>query len=117
MMPLLSCILCLANHALLSGLCYLLWKLVVYVSKKPLWVEHMPSLNRVNPKVFTSHTYLVLHQVKLSTTNVIFEIREVNGRLCIEEVGVDLEPCVHAHGRDVYPIMEASCNNNYFLDS
>ena len=94
MMPLLSCILCLANHALLSGLCYLLLKLVVYVSKKPLWVEHMPSLNRVNPKVFTSHTYLVLHQVKLSTTNVIFEIREVNGRLCIEEVGVDLELCV-----------------------
>ena len=97
-----------ANHALLSGLCYLLLKLVVYVFKKPLWVEHMPSLNRVNPKDFTSHTYLVLHQVKLSTTNV--------GRLCIEEVGVDLEPCVHAHGRDVYPIMEASCNNNYFLD-
>ena len=90
-MPLLSCILRLANHTLLSGLCYLLLKLVVYVSKKPLWVEHMPSLNRVNPKVFTSHTYLVLHQVKLSTTNVIFEIREVNVRLCIEEVGVDLE--------------------------
>ena len=116
-MPLLSCILCLANHALLSGLCYLLWKLVVYVSKKPLWVEHMPSLNRVNPKDFTGHTSLVLHQVKLSTTNVICEIREVNGRLCTEEVGVDLEPCVHAHGRDVYPIMEASCNNNYFLDN
>ena len=34
-------------------------KLVVYFSKKPLWVEHMPSLNRVNPKVFTSHTILV----------------------------------------------------------
>ena len=63
------------------------------------------------------HTYLVLHQVKLSTTNVIFEIREVNGRLCIEEVGVDLELCVHAHGHDVEPIIEASCNNNYFLDS
>ena len=43
--------------------------------------------------------------------------REVNGRLYIEEVGVDLELCVHAHGRDVYPIMEASCNNNYFLDN
>ena len=24
--------------------------------------------------------------------------------------------CVHAHGRDVDPIMEASCNNSYFLD-
>ena len=90
---------------------------MIYVSKKPLWVEHMPSLNCVNPKVFTSHTYLVLHQVKLSTTNVIFEIREVNERVCIGEVGVDLEPCAHAHGRDIYPIMKASCNNNYFLDN
>ena len=89
---------------------------MVYVSKMPRWVEPTPSLFCVNPKDFTGHTYLVLHQVKLSTTNVIFEIREVNGRLCIEEVGVDLELCVHAHGRDVYPIMEASCNNNYFLD-
>ena len=40
----------------------------------------------------------------------------MNERLCIEEVGVDLELCVHAHGHDVDPIMEASCNNNYFLD-
>ena len=80
-------------------------KLVVYVSKKALWVEPTPSLIGVNPKDFTSHTYLVLHQVKLSTTNVIFEIREVNERLCIKEVGVDLEPCVHAHGHDVELIM------------
>ena len=42
--------------------------------------------------------------------------REVNERLCIREVGVDLELCVHAHGHDVDPIMEASCNNKYFLD-
>ena len=41
---------------------------------------------------------------------------KVNGRLYIEEVGADLEPYVHAHGHDVDPIMEASCNNNYFLD-
>ena len=27
-----------------------------------------------------------------------------------------LNLCVHAHGHDVDPIMEASCNNNYFLD-
>lgn len=27
-----------------------------------------------------------------------------------------LDLCVHAHGHDVDPIMEASCNNNYFLD-
>ena len=39
-----------------------------------------------------------------------------NERLCIGEVGVDLGHCVHAHGNDVDPIMEASCNNNYFLD-
>ena len=42
---------------------------------------------------------------------------EANIRLCIEEVGVDLELCVHAHGHDVDPIMEASCNNNDFLDN
>ena len=82
----------------------------------PRWVKPMPSLLCVNPKNFTGHTYLVLHRVKLSTTNVIFKRREVNGRLYIEEVGVDLELCVHAHGHDVYPIMEASGNNNYFLD-
>ena len=62
------------------------------------------------------HTYLVLHHLKLSTTNAIFEKREVHGKLYIEEVGVDLELCVHAHGYDVELIMEASCNNNYFLD-
>ena len=42
--------------------------------------------------------------------------REVSERLFIREVGVDLELCVHAHGHDVYPILEASCDNNYFLD-
>jgi hypothetical protein len=35
----------------------------------------------------------------------------VNERLGIEEVGVDLEICVHAHGPDVEFIMKASCNN------
>ena len=40
----------------------------------------------------------------------------MNERLCIGEVGVDLELCVHAHGHDVDPIMEASCDNNYCLD-
>ena len=77
-------------------------------SKKPRWVEPMPSLICVNPKDFTGHTYLVFHQIKLSTINVIFEKREVNGRLYIEEVGVDLELCVHAHGHDVDLIMKAS---------
>ena len=90
-MPLVNCILCFVNHALLSSLCNLLLKFVVYVSMMPRWVEPMPSLIYVNLKDFTGNTYLVLHQVKLSTTNVIFEKREVNGRLYIEEVGVDLE--------------------------
>ena len=52
---------------------------------------------------------------KISTLQ-LHRTREVNERLCIGEVGVDLELCVHAHGHDVDPIMEASCNNNYFLD-
>ena len=33
--------------------------------------------------------------------------------ICIEEVGVDLELCVHAHGHDVDLIMEASLKINY----
>ena len=52
---------------------------------------------------------------KISTLQ-LHQMWEVNERLCIGEVGVDLELCVHAHGHDVDPIMEASCNNNYFLD-
>ena len=43
-----------------------------------------------------------------------FLSRAVDERLCIEEVGVNLELCVHAHGHDVDPIMEASYNNSYF---
>ena len=62
-----------------------------------------------------SHTHLVFHQVKLSTLQ-LHRKREVNERVCIGEVRLDLELCVHAHGHDVDPIMEASCNNNYFLD-
>mgnify|MGYP005841675607 CR=1 FL=1 len=48
---------------------------------------------------------------KFSTLQLL-RIREVKGRLCIGEVGVDLELYVHAHGHDVHPIMEASCYNN-----
>ena len=33
----------------------------------------------------------------------------MNERVCIGEVGVDLELYVHAHGPDVELIMEASC--------
>ena len=68
----------------------------------------MPSLICVNPKDFTGHTPLVIHQVGLRT-QIIFN-RAVNERLCIAEVGVDLEPCVHAHGHDVDLILKASLN-------
>ena len=37
---------------------------------------------------------------KISTPQ-LHRKREVNERLCIEEVGIDLELCVHAHGNDV----------------
>ena len=43
-------------------------------------------------------------------------MREVNERLCIGEVGVDLELCVHAHGPDVPLLIEASFKINYSLD-
>ena len=43
-------------------------------------------------------------------------MREGNERLCIGEVRGDLELCVHAHGHDVDPIMEASFKINYSLD-
>ena len=33
--------------------------------------------------------------------------------ICIEEVRVDLELCVHAHGHDVDLIMEASLKTTY----
>ena len=39
----------------------------------------------------------------------------MNERLCIEEVGFDLELCVHAHGNNVDLIMGASYKNNYPL--
>ena len=39
----------------------------------------------------------------------------MNGKLCIKEVGVDLELCVHARGHEVDLIMEASLKINYLL--
>ena len=42
--------------------------------------------------------------------------REVNERLCIGEVGVDVELCVHAHGHDTHLLIEASFKINYSLD-
>ena len=39
----------------------------------------------------------------------------MNERLCIGEVGVALELCVHAHGHDVDLLIEASFKINYSL--
>ena len=108
-MPLVNDILYFLNHALLSSLCYLLLKFMAYVPKMPQWVEPMPSLTCMTPKDFMGHTHLVFDQVKLSAL-MSFSKREVNGWLCIGEVGVDLELCVHAHGPNVELIMEASCD-------
>ena len=40
----------------------------------------------------------------------------MNERVCIGEVGVDLELCVLAHGPDVHLLIEASFKINYSLD-
>ena len=114
-MPLVNCILCFVNNALLSSLCYLLLKFAVYVPKMPLWVEPIPALKLCELESFhESYTSGILPD-KISTLQ-LHRTREVNERLCIEEVEVDLEICVHAHGHDVDPIMEASCINNGPLD-
>ena len=55
-----------------------------------------------------SHTLLVSCQIKKNSTLQLHQTREVNERLCIEEVGVDLELCVHAHGHDADLFMEGS---------
>ena len=75
----------------------------------------MPSPNPWEPKSFHESYSSGISLDKISTLQLLRKW-EVNGRLYIKEVGVDLELCVHAHGHDVYPIMEASCNNNYSLD-
>ena len=75
----------------------------------PRRVELMLSLISVNPEISMGHTLLVLRRIKSSTLQ-LYRKQEVNKRLCIGEVGVDLELCVHAHGPNVVLIMEASCD-------
>ena len=53
-----------------------------------------------------SYSSGILPYKKISTLQ-LHQTREVNERLCIEEVGVDLELCVHAHGHDVDLIIKA----------
>ena len=57
--------------------------------------------------VFTIHTLFSVLPYKISMLQLLRK-REVNERFCIEEVGVDLELCVHAHGHDVALIIKAS---------
>ena len=79
---------------------------MVYAPKMPRWVELIPSLKPCEPESFhESYSSGILPD---NSTLHLLRKREVNERLCIGEVGVDLEPCVHAHGHDVYLIMEAS---------
>ena len=54
------------------------------------------------------HTYLVLHQVKISTTNVIIKYERRMEGYALKKWESTLNLCVHAHGHDVDPIMEAS---------
>ena len=75
----------------------------------------MPSIIRVNPRVLTSLTLLVLRQIN-PRHNIFSEKRGVNERLCIEGVGVDLEPLCSCPWTRCRSYMEASCNKNYFLD-
>ena len=104
-MPLVNCILCFVNNALLSSLCYLLLKFAVYVPKMPLWVEAFS--NPCEPKSFHESYSSGASPDKISALQLLRK-REVNERLCIAEVGVDLELCVHAHGHDVDLIIKAS---------
>ena len=99
-MPLVNYILCFVNHALLLSLCYLLLKFVVYVSKMPRWVEPILSPKPCEPESFHESYSSGASPDKISTLQLLRR-REVNDRLCIKEVGVDLELCVHAHGHDV----------------
>ena len=89
-MPLVNCILCFLNHALPLSLSYLLLKILVYDSKMPRWVEPMPSLICVNSKVFHESYSSGASPDKISTLQ-LNRTREVDERLCIGEVGVDLE--------------------------
>ena len=73
----------------------------------PLWVEPMPPLIRLNPRVFNESYSSGVLPDNISTLQ-LHRKRELNEMICIEEVGVDLELCVHAHGHDVDLIMEAS---------
>ena len=71
------------------------------------WVEPILSLKSCEPESFHESDSSGVLPDNISTLQ-LHRKQEVNGRLGIEEVGVDLELCVHAHRHDVDLIMEAS---------
>ena len=72
-----------------------------------------------SPNPFEHESFNELYSTGVSSDKIstlqILRIREVNEKLCIGEVGVDLEPCVHAHGHDVHLLIEVSFKINYSL--
>ena len=80
-------------------LVFLLLKLVVYVTKKPDGLNLYLPLIRENPKVFTSHTLLVLYQLKFQHYNFIKARGEWNDMHW--RSGSRPWTFVHAHGNDV----------------
>ena len=69
------------------------------------------SIICVNPETSTSHTLLVLHQIKFQQDNFIEIEKWMKGNALKKwESTVDLR--VHAHGYDVELIMKASSKNN-----
>ena len=87
-----------------------------------LWYMFLRSpygLNLCLPELYEAKSFRESYSFaappnKISTLQ-LFRKREVKERLCIAEVGVDLELCVHAHGHDVHLLIEASFKINYSL--
>jgi hypothetical protein len=89
--PSVNWIICFDFDTLLSNSHPLLWLMVVWTRKiAPMGCIYTSAI-RENPATPTSHTLLVLHQINLHHYKFLRKW-EVNERLCIEEVGVDLEP-------------------------
>ena len=79
-MPLVNCIPCLLKHALLSILCYLFLKFVVYDPKMPRWVEPMPSPKPYEPESFRESYSSVVSPDKISTLQ-LHQKREVKWKV------------------------------------
>ena len=113
-LPSVNCIIYFDSDTLLLNSYLLLgWWLYRFV-KMPRWVELMPSIIRVNPRVLMSLTLLVLRQINLLYFN-FFENKEWMKGYALKKWESTLNLCVHAHGPDVELIMEVAHKNNYFF--